>query len=82
MRRGATHNVKSSDQMPEEAPAEQVPDDVPDAREGGARESARRHAHRQADGHQDPDAGQNRDKRTTNGERHAGLAERERRDSP
>ncbi len=37
------HNLKSSDQMPEEAPAEQVPDDVPEAEEGAAREAARRH---------------------------------------
>jgi hypothetical protein len=38
------HNLKSSDQMPEEAPVEQVPDDVPEAEEGAAREAARRHA--------------------------------------
>ncbi len=44
MRRGLPHNLKSSDQMPEEAPAEQVPDDVPEAPEGAAREAARRHA--------------------------------------
>jgi hypothetical protein len=38
-----THDLKSSDQMPEEAPAEQVPDDVPEAKEGAAREAALRH---------------------------------------
>jgi hypothetical protein len=37
------HNLKSSDQMPEEAPAEQVPDDLPEAQEGAAREAARGH---------------------------------------
>lgn len=37
------HDLKSSDQMPEEAPVEQVPDDVPEAEEGAAREAARRH---------------------------------------
>jgi hypothetical protein len=37
------YNLKSSDQMPEEAPAEQVRDDVPEAEEGAARDAARRH---------------------------------------